>query len=177
MFVNDVWQALPGLPEGVAYAHFRTDRVAACGAKIGRWLDANAPPGAVIATNTGGSIPFYARRLEAIDMLGLTDATIARSNRAVGTGYVGHEARNSDYVLSRRPDYVLLCFSCNTTGPCLPSDRDLMADRRFTEGYQRHSVQHQGLTFHYYAPKQPGSKTPGRSPGRAPARTKARAVP
>jgi arabinofuranosyltransferase len=155
LFLNDLWQALPGLPEGAAYGHFRTDRVAVCGQTIGRWLDRQAPPGAVIATNTGGSIPYFARRLEAIDMLGLTDATISQSNRSVGTGYVGHEAHDSSYVLARRPDYIFLCFSCNTSGPCMPSDVDLMADQRFTEGYVRHEARSQDLTFYYYTPRRP----------------------
>jgi hypothetical protein len=86
-------------------------------------------------------------------MLGLTDATIARANRAVGKGYVGHEANDPDYVLGLEPDYVLLCFSCNTSGPCLPSDKGLLADPRFTDGYERKSAKAEGMKFFYYTPK------------------------
>jgi hypothetical protein len=159
LFVNDVWQELPWLPEGAAYGHFRTDKVAVCGAKIGRWLEANTPPGSVVATNTGGAIPFFAKGAVVIDMLGLTDRTIARANRAVGKGYVGHEANDADYVLDRKPDYIFLCFSCNTSGPCLASDKALMADKRFTRGYEKHAAAHMGLRFHYYTLK-PGTKSP-----------------
>ena len=155
LFANDLWQALPGLPEGAAYAHFRTDKVASCGERIGRWLDQQAPAGALIATNTGGSIPYFAKRLEALDMLGLTDADIAHSNRSVGTGYVGHEAHDGNYVLRRAPDYVFLCFSCNTSGPCLESDNALLADKRFTQGYERHEARTEGMKFYYYTPKPP----------------------
>lgn len=152
LFVNDVAQGVPGLPKGSAYEHFRTDKVSECGKKIGRWLDEHAPPNALIATNTGGSIPYFSRR-RSVDMLGLTDATIARANRGVGKGYVGHEAHDSSYVLSLAPDYIILCFSCNTSGPCLASDKELVADKRFAEGYKRHSAKLQKLKFYYYTPR------------------------
>jgi arabinofuranosyltransferase len=74
--------------------------------QVGRALRASVPPDAVLATNVAGRVP-YRSKLYTIDLLGLNDATIARSSvRELGKGYAGHERADPDYVLRRRPDVI-----------------------------------------------------------------------
>jgi len=76
-----------------------------------RWLEANTPPDAVIASTPAGSIAFHMNRT-VIDMLGLNDVHIAHSpgafRNAPGRGRAGHEKGDGRYVLSRSPDYILM---------------------------------------------------------------------
>ncbi len=49
--------------------------------KTGRWIDANLPPGAVIALNDAGAIAYYGHRTT-LDLIGLTTAGFARVYRS-----------------------------------------------------------------------------------------------
>ena len=74
----------------------------------GEWLRDNAPPGAVMAIHSAGIIP-YVSGLYSIDMWGLNDLHIAH-RRMPGMGHTrpsGHEKVDYDYVLSRKPDYIM----------------------------------------------------------------------
>lgn len=74
--------------------------------ETGLWLNAHTPPDAVIAASAVGAIPYYGQRVT-IDVLGLTDAHVARSpRRPVGGGLAGHERSDPDYVMARRPDII-----------------------------------------------------------------------
>lgn len=74
---------------------------------VGDWIAAQTPPDTVIAIHSAGVIPFYANR-HTIDMWGLTDRTIARTEIVgMGTGMAGHEKTNPEYVFSRSPDLYL----------------------------------------------------------------------
>ncbi|MBN1607023.1 MAG: hypothetical protein JW940_10345 [Polyangiaceae bacterium] len=74
--------------------------------QVGRALRATAPQRAVLATNVAGRVP-YRSGLDTIDLLGLTDATIAHSSVSdFGKGYAGHERADPDYVVGKRPDLV-----------------------------------------------------------------------
>jgi len=76
--------------------------------EVGAWLRAHASRDATIAVIPAGAIP-YVSKLRAIDMLGLNDATIAlREMPALASGLPGHEKFDVDYVLSRRPEIILL---------------------------------------------------------------------
>jgi len=78
------------------------DRIA-----IGRWL-AEHYPEETIALNAAGAIPFYSG-MKAIDMLGLNDRQIARSQpETMGEGVAGHEKYDVEYVLSRRPGLIFV---------------------------------------------------------------------
>jgi len=74
---------------------------------VGRWLRANSRPGDSVACVPIGAIGWYSE-LPVIDMLGLTDAHIARAAAATGTGLAGHEKHDGPYVLSREPTFLLL---------------------------------------------------------------------
>lgn len=104
------------------------------GKRVGLWLREHAPPDAVLATNTAGSIPFFAK-LTTIDMLGLCDAVIAHRQLPVGYGTPGHEKGDGRYVLSRMPDYVQFGSSSGSAHPTFLGDRELYNLPEFRRDY------------------------------------------
>jgi len=76
-------------------------------AEVGRWFRDNAEARATMASIVVGAMPYYSD-LECIDLLGLTDATVAREGKIYSEGAVGHQRYHTDYVLSRRPTYIVL---------------------------------------------------------------------
>ncbi|MCZ7587229.1 MAG: class I SAM-dependent methyltransferase [Deltaproteobacteria bacterium] len=66
------------------------------------------PPQAVIGAEAVGAIGYLTGR-RIVDLLGLTDKTIAHTNVPTGHGLPGHEKYNVRYVLGRRPDVMALC--------------------------------------------------------------------
>jgi len=75
---------------------------------VGQWLNAHAPPGSSFAAVPIGAVAYYSG-LRAIDMLGLTDAHIARRTMPeMGRGWAGHEKHDGPYVLGRRSTFLLL---------------------------------------------------------------------
>jgi len=113
--------------------------------EIGVYFGRIASPGDSIAVITAGAIPYYSK-LETIDMLGLTDRTIARREQAdMGEGWAGHEKFDVEYVLDRRPTYVVV----GTYGlspeplpvdrlvrPFYPAELALLRSRRFHDEYR-----------------------------------------
>jgi len=109
----------------------------------GKWLAANAPPGATLATSAAGIIPYYSG-LPTIDILGLTDRHVAREGRRTAT-LPGHGLSDAEYVLSRKPTYILIYEA--VLEPYVPSEeavlsaahwpaaRELAASPRFHEEY------------------------------------------
>jgi hypothetical protein len=75
--------------------------------EVGRWMRANLPQSTVIAVIPAGIIPYEAR-LPTIDMLGLSDEHIAHRRLKLGLFPAGHEKYDTDYVLDRRPDIIVL---------------------------------------------------------------------
>jgi len=74
---------------------------------VGRALREHLPSTATIAVNASGALPFVSE-LRTIDMLGMNDAHIAHRPVPLGRGLAGHEKGDGRYVLSRRPEVVLL---------------------------------------------------------------------
>lgn len=70
-------------------------------AEVGRHLGSMNQPEALLAGTEAGIIPYHSR-MRFLDMLGLVDAHIASLPGGL------HEKHDPDYVLSRRPDYVVL---------------------------------------------------------------------
>jgi arabinofuranosyltransferase len=116
---------------------------------VGRWLRATFPPEATLATNAAGIVP-YVSGLRTIDMLGLNDAHIAHAPIVLGHGPPGHEKHDGRYVLSRRPDVVLVGLPVlqdepvGTGGiqaavakwfPYFPGDEELVNAPGFREAY------------------------------------------
>lgn len=78
--------------------------------QMGRWLRDNVPATTLIAVIPAGAIP-YESDLQTIDMLGLNDEQIAHRDLALGKFPAGHEKYDSQYVLDRRPDIIILTDS------------------------------------------------------------------
>ena len=113
------------------------DTVALDGKEAGLWLREHAGPKAVLATNTGGSVPYYSR-LRTIDMLGLNDAHIAhREIPWIGKGPAGHEKGDGAYVLSRKPDYIQFGSSLGDSVPRFLSDQELWQLPEFHRQYEK----------------------------------------
>lgn len=75
-------------------------------AELGRWLHDHSEAEDVIATPLVGAIAYYSERTT-VDMLGLTDATVARSPTPVEAPR-DHEHFDTQYVLGRKPRYIHL---------------------------------------------------------------------
>jgi len=64
----------------------------------------------LLAVFTAGAIPYYSG-LPTLDMYGLSDRHLTRhrhDNAQFGHGLVGHDLFDADYIISRRPDLLLL---------------------------------------------------------------------
>jgi hypothetical protein len=88
------------------------DPAAVTGEHVGRFLEANLPAGATVATATAGSTPYHAPSIRFIDTLGLNDRHIARREiRQLTTRWQhtpGHLKGDGAYVLGRAPDVIIL---------------------------------------------------------------------
>jgi arabinofuranosyltransferase len=128
--------ALLGLRGDEPYRAFVAHRTTVVGERVGEWLGARLAPGDWIAVNTAGSLP-YASRLPTIDMLGLTDAQIARRPvYVVSPGWAGHRRGWGEYVLGRRPRAILWYNSAGLAEPHYLSDHELADDPRFRFFYR-----------------------------------------
>ncbi|UCE59072.1 MAG: hypothetical protein JSU63_16705 [Phycisphaerales bacterium] len=76
-------------------------------ASIGRRLRQDAAKGESVCTVAIGALGYYSG-MTVIDPHGIIDRRIAKKRTRLGTGYPGHEKYDVDYVLSRRPGYILL---------------------------------------------------------------------
>ena len=76
--------------------------------RVGKIIEANTPKDFTLAGSAVGAIGYFSKR-PMIDMLGITDETIAHTPIRTGKGYPGHEKYNIGYVLKRKPDFVAVC--------------------------------------------------------------------
>lgn len=88
-------------------------------ASVGQWLGQNVPPETTMAAVVVGAIP-YKSQLRSLDLVGLTDARIARHGQVRPTDPVGHQKRDTEYVLSRQPDLILFQSSGLYSRPAHP---------------------------------------------------------
>ncbi|MEC9004925.1 MAG: hypothetical protein VX644_16245, partial [Planctomycetota bacterium] len=151
----------------------RLDPAAAVGADVGHWLADHLPAGSVVALNTAGSTPYHARQLVFIDMLGLNDRQIAhRHNVPIRTHwqrYPGHAKGDGQYVLTRRPDLIILGPAEGVTADpthldqegvvWFLSDQELAESNNFRRRYRHQRVVFQGrsgvqrsLTYYRHQP-------------------------
>ncbi len=128
------------------------DRIA-----IGRWL-AEHYPEETIALNAAGAIPFYSG-MKAIDMLGLNDLQIARSQpETMGEGVAGHEKYDVEYVLSQRPGLIFVGRNELTREPgsayvWLEGDKQLLRHPWLERDYQATAAQIGQRYFTFYLRK------------------------
>jgi hypothetical protein len=125
------------------------DAAVRLGRPVGEWLRVHFPAATWVATNCAGTVPYFSE-LPCIDMLGLTDAHIARV-RPDRTAWIGHEKGDGEYVLSRRPEVVILGGAEGSAEPWpFPGDRQLAASPGFRAAYRLQRVPLAGFEFVYF---------------------------
>jgi arabinofuranosyltransferase len=124
------------------------DGTVLAGIESGGYIAKNWPKGSVVALNSAGIIPYMNLDKTFIDMLGLNDKHIAR--RAVpdyGLEWQkkpGHGKGDGAYVLSRKPDYIILSSVVGDNGrggPVFVSDYELKTLPEFKRCYKQERVQ------------------------------------
>ncbi len=138
---------------------FVSHRTTTNGIRVGKALAARSPPDTLIAVNTAGVVPFFSG-LPSIDMLGLTDAAIARRpTYIVSTGWAGHRKGWGDYVLRRRPEIIMWYNTAGAREPFYLGDHELADSALFRLQYDLRSqaldpvqTPDQPLTYFFGAP-------------------------
>jgi hypothetical protein len=118
---------------------------AAVGELVGHALEARFPPGTWVASATAGSLPYFAPSLFFIDTLGLNDKHIARTAPSTlpsalddsesWVGVPGHGRGDGAYVLSRRPDIIMLGGANGDLAPWFLGDYQLLMTKGFQATY------------------------------------------
>jgi hypothetical protein len=122
------------------------DRAGYTGAIAGRYIAANWPAGSLVALNTAGSTPYSAPDLYFLDMLGVNDAHIARRTSPgkflSGQEVASHGKGDGAYVLSRKPDYIILGPAEGATAgrAYFLTDYELEQSSEFAQNYQLRQV-------------------------------------
>lgn len=122
--------------KGPFYELQTTHKMHIDGRIIGEYMRKVAKKGALLATNTAGTIAYYSK-IRILDMLGINDLHIAHKEREreLAGIYPGHEKRDGVYVLGREPDYIILGYS-SITASMLPSDVVISDTKAFIENYE-----------------------------------------
>lgn len=95
------------IPGAVRYDDFVTERITVRAfASLGRHLHKILPPQTRVGCGSTGAIGYYTD-MPIVDILGLTEAHIARHGRIVAS-QPGHMKTDGTYVLGRKPDLLLL---------------------------------------------------------------------
>lgn len=104
---------------------------------IGQWLGhAFGDERPLLAIDAAGAVPFYSG-LPCVDMLGLNDATIAKTPLSPERGFVvGHNRGNGPYVLARQPDLVVFNIPGVDAVPHWKSGVEMIADPTFFADYR-----------------------------------------
>lgn len=90
----------------------------------------------LLAVDSAGCFPYWSE-LRSVDLLGLNDYTIARTRSDdFGTGWIGHEAGNGDYVFDRKADILAFCGYAGADTACWRSGKEMQADPRFHHQYK-----------------------------------------
>jgi arabinofuranosyltransferase len=109
------------------------------GAYVGTFLQQVLPAGSLVAVNSAGATPYYAPDLRFVDMLGLNDAHIARAPAPPVVlpmqRLPGHRRGDGGYVLSRRPDAIVLGPAHGDTAPWFYSDLGIVSHPGFSRDY------------------------------------------
>jgi len=114
---------------------------------VGKYIAEAWLAGSLVALNTVGATAYEAPDLRFIDMLGLNDATIARRKdvpiRMLAQTFPGHAKGDGAYVLSRKPDFIIIG---HTEGrpidkPVFLSDVELGELDEFARCYTKRQVQ------------------------------------
>lgn len=151
-------------PQLMNFVYQRNYEVPAWSA-AGRALARAFPPETKAAVVPIGAVGYYSG-LKIVDMVGLTDRTVARTPVPdMGAGWAGHERHNGAYVLSLRPEILLLGNVYVDGRPTLPQgvfppwgaaavlarEKDVVSNPSFADYELRHLPVAPGLWLHYFA--------------------------
>lgn len=107
----------------------------------------NWPKGSLIALNPAGYFPYMEPGYRYIDMLGLTDTTIARREVTAEmlasfnhVPHVGHMKGDGAHVLSLKPDYIIFHHMWGDVKPNFLSDAEIFAHPDFKRDYEQVTV-------------------------------------
>lgn len=94
------------------------------------------PPAKLVAAIGIGQMGYFGREMAILDLVGLTDRHIARSEEQVDGSLVlpGHQKTDANYVFSRRPDVIYIPRVGEAA--LLPTVVSLHRDPRLSEEYQ-----------------------------------------
>ncbi len=118
--------------------------------KVGRWIGDHTPPDTVVATIVPGAVGYFSDR-RTVDMLGLTDRTVACEGEVYPKAAPGHARYHTDYILETAPDIVLYHSSGRYKEPVYEKPEsiqrrwgnalyDLVNDPRFAAQYEYKTV-------------------------------------
>ncbi len=129
-------QLAAGLASEEPVRAFVAHRTTVVGQQVGAYLKNRLEPGDRIAVNTAGSLP-YESGLPTIDMLGLTDAAIARHPvYVISPRWAGHRRGWGESVLARRPRVVVWYNTAGLREPHYLGDHQLAEHPYFRFFYQ-----------------------------------------
>jgi hypothetical protein len=132
-------------------------------ALTGRWLHSIARQGETLAVFGAGAVPYYSK-LYTIDMLGLSDLHIAHLPGRLGHSMAGHEKYDSDYVIARRPTFIVFGPRALPKPPSeaevlgnghFPFASDLAKNAGLKQHYEFRVGRYEDLYFPYYRLKTP----------------------
>lgn len=137
------------LGEGLRYKLFEHQKLIEIPrwTQVGIWFHKNAKEGESLAAVPIGAVTYYSG-LAMRDMMGLTDRHIAHLIMPdMGKGWAGHEKHDGQYILSRKPTYLLL-GNIDVTGqprdpnktPFIPYSNSAIWDRE-KDLYQTNLIQ------------------------------------
>jgi len=120
------------------------DAAAWHGTIVGLHIHENWPDESVVALNTAGATAFFAR-VHCIDMLGINDHHIARTTarhdpRLPWTALAGHRKGDGNYVLGRKPDYIIIGGSEGYAFPWFNGDAEILDNPDFHTHYEVRQV-------------------------------------
>lgn len=100
-------------------------------------LEQLTPPVSSVAAIGIGEVGYFGKKLVILDLVGLTDRHIARSQRTVESAFIipGHQRTDADYVLSRKPDVIIIPRQGSSQLFPLPAIIDLWSDPRLQAEY------------------------------------------
>lgn len=91
----------------------------------------------LLAVTAAGCLPYWSE-FPCVDMLGLNDYYLPRNKpEDYGTGYIGHELGDADYIMGRAPDIIV--FNVGSE-PAFRVGEKLAADSRFNKQYAKVNI-------------------------------------
>jgi arabinofuranosyltransferase len=146
--------------EGVNFMRNGAQALGWC--EIGKKVAAVAPEGASVALIPIGAFG-YCSQMRIVDLVGLTDETIAHTKTDLTLSAPGHGRYNNEYVVSeKKPDFVLLQIMLSPVpapewaverGIVHLAAKDLIQQPRFSSDYAFHRMTFPAGFLHYWSRK------------------------